>query len=225
LHHQSGIPDYTELLEEDYDERTTVDDALDVLRDVDELDFVPGSAFEYSNSGYFLLSLVVDSVTGTTLAAYLDDEVFGPLGLDAVMDPVPDLPARALSYERDGSEYVVADSKWEQTGDGGVQTTPGELVRWASQYWDPTLGGHDLLVARTAGAVDDGEGTRYGAGIVISEDADGRTRLSHAGAWAGFVSDLVIVPADRVAVAVACNTSDHDPTALAEELVEAWLAP
>lgn len=225
LHHQSGIPDYTDLLEQDYDERTTAEDALATLRQVEELDFDPGSAFEYSNSGYFLLSLVVESVSGDPLPELLDEQVFTPLGLDAVMDPVPDLDGRAASYASEGDGFVTADSRWEQTGDGGVQTTPRELVRWAREYWEPTLGGEDLLSGRTAGAVDDGDGARYGAGIVISEDEDGRTVLSHAGSWAGFVSDLMIMPEERIAVAVTCNLDEHDPTEMAGELLDLWAGP
>ena len=86
LHHQGGIPDYIELLQDEgyeYEEVTTVDDAMHAIANVNALDFMPGSRFVYSNTGYFLLSQVVESVTGTTLGDYLGTEVFEPLELDA----------------------------------------------------------------------------------------------------------------------------------------------
>lgn len=213
LHHTSGIPDYIGLLQQDLDERTTVADARAAIAAVDELEVVPGTEQAYSNSGYFLLSLVVEAVDGRTLAAYLADEVFGPADIDAVMDPV--LVGRATSYTHGEDGYVVADSPWEQTGDGAVQTTASELAEWGSQYWEPTVGGEALLAARTERAVGG-----YGAGIVVTTDDDGTTVLSHSGAWGGFVADLVIVPEERRAAAVLCNVDDVDPTAVAERILE-----
>lgn len=218
LHHTSGVPDYIGLLDAEYADRTTVRDALVALRAVDELEFEPGSEFSYSNSGYFLLSQVVEAVTGQTLAVDLAANVFAPLALDAVMDPVPDIAERATSYE-DGN---VADSLWEQTGDGAIQTTPVQLVKWATQYWDPTVGGTELLRARSAGAVDQGDGDRYGAGIVISEDDDGATVLTHDGSWAGFVTGFVVRPEERLAAAVTCNDADLDPSTYAFDLIDVW---
>lgn len=74
---------------------------------------------------------------------------------------------------------------------------------------------------RLAGAVGDTEvGGRYGAGVSIDPDGPLGTTLSHAGAWAGFVSDLVVVPDRELAAAVTCNTPDLvDPTAVAEDLL------
>ena len=92
IHHESGIPDYIDLLVERGFVVTgpspTIADALDALGDVIDLDFAPGTKWEYSNSNYFLLSQVVLAVTGEDLGAFLAAEVFEPLGLDMVMDPI-----------------------------------------------------------------------------------------------------------------------------------------
>lgn len=225
LHHQGGIPDYFGLLEAEMTERTTVEDALEVIKGVTELEFEPGSTYEYSNSGYFLLSQVVESVTGQTLGDFLEEEVFGPLELDAVMDATPSVSGHATSYspdEDDESGFVVADSLWEQTGDGAVWTTPAELVRWAPELWDSQLS-DGLAEARLADAVETGEGDTYGGGIRIAE-LDGVTTLSHSGAWSGFQTELVVLPEEKLAAAISCNRDDDDldPTELANELIAAW---
>ena len=131
---------------------STVADALAALRDVPDLDFAPGSRWEYSNSNYFLLSQVVLAVTGQDLGAFLTDEVFAPLGLDMVMDPILTIEDKAVSYERAGGEWEVADTRWEPTiGAGSVQTTPSQLVAWAAQYWEPTIGAATINTERFDG--------------------------------------------------------------------------
>jgi CubicO group peptidase (beta-lactamase class C family) len=232
VHHTSGIADYIELLNRtgvSDTEPATDADALRVLK-TSTLRFAPGSKWEYSNSNYFLLGQVVFAVTGRDLGNYLGREVFDPLKLDAQMEPNTTDPRKATSYARKDGRWVVADSPWEQLGDGGVQTTPIQLVRWAAQYWNPTIGGPGLLRDRTRGAVAIGEqpGVRYGAGIFTRRDpALGRV-LSHAGGWGGFVTTFDVLPERRLAVAATCTTPELFtrpgglPVDLGERLLAIW---
>lgn len=223
IHQTSGIPDYIGLL---YDagytdnDRTTNDDALKALAKVRELEFAPGSRWEYSNSNYVLLGRVVESVSGQPLSDFLATRIFAPLGLDMVLDPVRPVPTLATSYAKDDGEYVAAPSSWEQTGDGSIQTTPSQLVRWADNYRTGAVGGPELLAAQVDGAVDTGSetGERYGAGIFVGTDGT----LEHDGSWAGF-GTYFAVSADRShSVAVSCNTGGQDPTAIAGEIAQIW---
>ncbi len=215
VHHVSGIPDYIALLANAGFELTgssTDADALAALGEVTELDFEPGVTWAYSNSNYFLLGQIVLAVTGTTLDEFLAAEVFEPLGLDMVMDPTAALPGKAVSYEGTGDAITVADSKWEQLGDGGIQTTPTQLVSWATEYWAPTLGGDRILDRRLVDAVgfDDPSGVeagQYGAGIQVFEDG-GQTFLSHSGGWGGFVTLFVVQPDEQVVAAATCTSPD-----------------
>ena len=159
IHHQSGIPDYIDLLVERGFDVTgtspTIADALAALADVVDLDFAPGTWWEYSNSNYFLLSQVVLAVTGDDLGAFLAAEVFEPLGLDMVMDPIAAIEEKAVSYQDAGGKWQVADSRWEPTiGAGSIQTTPSQLVAWAAQYWAPTIGAPTINAERFEAAVD-----------------------------------------------------------------------
>ena len=227
MHHQSGLPDYTSLLADRIDERTTGADALDALGAVTALDFAPGSRFAYSNSNYFLFSLVVERVAGMPLSRFLATRVFGPAGIAAVVNPVGAVPGKARSYRRAGSDWQAADSLWEQTGDGAIQTTPTQLVRWGRQYWAPTVGSAAVHRARLDGAVET-PGGRYGAGIVESSLEDGVPILSHPGAWAGFVTAFGVIPSERLAVAATCNgVGELGPIADidAEDLLKPWRQP
>lgn len=225
MHQTSGIPDYIGLLEDagyqDTD-RTTQEQALRMLADVQDLEFEPGDRFEYSNSNYLLLADIVQRVSGQSFPAYLNTAVFRPLDLAMVVDAGTSVPDKAKSYELDEntSEYTATSSAWEQVGDGGIQTTPTQLVRWADNYPTGKLGGQRLLDAQVEGAVDTGSGDRdrYGAGIFVYPDG----ALVHDGSWSGFVSAFHISADRRTSVAVTCNTDTQDPSAIADELQSIW---
>ena len=223
IHQTSGIPDYVGLL---YDagyedgDRTTNADALNAIAEVTDLEFEPGTQWDYSNSNYLLLGQVVEAASGQSLSEFLRAEIFTPLGLDMVLDPARPVPTLAVPYTRDDGTYTVAPTAWEQTGDGSIQTTPSQLVIWADNYRTGSVGGPELLAAQVDGAVttDPDTGERYGAGIYVGTDGT----LEHDGSWAGFLSDFA-VSADRShAVAVSCNSDHQDPTAIAGELAEIW---
>ena len=215
IHHQSGIPDYIDLLVQRGFNVTgtspTIADTLAALADVVDLRFAPGSKWEYSNSNYFLLSQIVLAVTGEDLGTFLDAEVFEPLGLDMVLDPIGAIENKAVSYEQVGGEWHVADSHWQVTiGTGSIQTTPSQLVVWAAQYWEPTIGATTIDAERFEGAVDTQEG-KYGAGIVEADIGGNVGRmLNHNGHWGGFYTVFSVATEHRVAVAVSCAS----PTAI-----------
>lgn len=212
LHHQTGIPDYIELLVAGgiaTTTRATDADALAALGRVSALEFEPGTQWAYSNSNYFLLGQVVLARSGRDLGTFLADEVFRPLGLAMVMAPAVPIPGKAVSYTGEGAARTVADSPWEQLGDGGVQTTPSQLVRWASQYWAPTIGGTGIAAARFDRAADVPElGGRYGAGIFEREVPGVGRVLTHSGGWGGFVTAFAVVPGRRLAVAATCAAGE-----------------
>ena len=229
IHHTSGLPDYVDLLLERGvrpDDAVSQAAALEAIANVTELRFDPGSVFQLSGSNYLLLAEIVHAVTGSTLPQVLADEVFAPLELDMVMDSSAQIPAKAVSYrEAVGSSYEEVDWTWEQVGDGGIQTTPSELVRWADNYRTGQLGGSTLQYARLAGAArttvsisSRNDAQLYGAGFFIGTDGG----LFDLGKWEGFTTALQITPDRRVAAAVACNSQWLVPLATATILTLIW---
>ena len=226
INHTSGIPDYIDLLEDEgyqLSDRTTQADAVHALAAVPQLDFPPGSRFEYSNSNYLLLAEIVNKVSGEPLPEILRTQIFAPLDLAMVMNPGRQIPGMALPYKTDKSSAqrnLVIHSSWEQAGDGGIQTTPSQLVRWADNYRTGQVGGRQLLDAQLRVAVPTGPDSdeRYGAGISVLPDGT----LDHDGSWAGFVSDFRISADRRTALAISCNTEDHDPAAMVDRLAQLW---
>ncbi len=221
MHQTSGIPDYVGLLEGQgfgTGDRTTEEQALQAVAGIPQLEFEPGSQFEYSNSNYLLLGEIVHRVTAEPLPQVLADQIFRPLGLDMVLDPTRPLPQKAVAYEKDDQNYRASSSGWEQVGDGGIQTTPSQLVVWGDNYRTGRVGGSELLDAQLAGAVPTGH-DRYGAGIYLMADGS----LDHDGIWAGFVTAFRVSKDRTTTIAVSCNTDKQDPEALAASLGRIWM--
>jgi CubicO group peptidase (beta-lactamase class C family) len=235
VHHTSGIPDYIGLLtEEGFElaEATDADTALASLVKVTDLEFAPGSSWAYSNSNYFLMGQIVEQVSGEPLGTFVERELFAPSGMTAVLDYDAVVDAEVPSFERnaDGKNWDVVVGGWTQLGDGGIRTTPSELIKWSTQYWSPTVGGEAINDLRFANEVAvpteviaDGS---YGLGI-FEQNVEGIGRMvGHAGGWENYVTLFEMVPDKKLAVAVNCLSPEaavvQDPDT-GVELVKAWL--
>jgi CubicO group peptidase (beta-lactamase class C family) len=224
MHQTSGIPEYVGLLEAQgfqLADQTTEDQALRSLVGVPKVEFQPGSQFEYSNSNYLLLGEIIHRVAREPLPQFLSERIFQPLGLSMVVDPTGPIPDKAVPYEKGGKGYRATKSGWEQVGDGGIQTTPSQLVYWADNYRTGRVGGSNLLDAQLTGAVptEPGGADRYGAGIYLL----GNGMLDHDGAWGGFVTAFRVSKDRTTSVAISCNTDEQDPEALADDLAKLWM--
>ncbi|GAA1431495.1 serine hydrolase [Microlunatus lacustris] len=221
VQHTSGVPEYILLLQErsiGLEMESTREEALESLREVEELTFEPGSGWAYSNSNYLLLGLVVEEVAGVPLGEHLQSALFGPL--DLAVRPVVG-SAGLHSYRRSaaGDAFELADWHWDATGAAGLQATPSTLVRWADTYRTGAPTGPWLNERRTADAAPGApEGARYGAGVFLLPDG----WLAHDGEWAGF-NTVFAVTADRQrALAITCLRQDLDPWDTAQQLGADW---
>lgn len=151
---------------------------MQALHETPELIFAPSTQFDYSKSNYLLLGEIVHRISAKPPPEFLNTEIFRPLDLAMVVDPVGKVPNKATPYESNErstasnrSECRAVSSAWEQIGDGAVQTTPSQLVRWADNYRTGEVGGPKLLDAQLAGAVEteQGGGDRHGAYLLARQ--------------------------------------------------------
>ena len=228
LLHTSGIPDYIGLMIRagaEVADRTTAAEALESLKRVEELQFAPGARWSYSNSNYFLLSQVVERAAERSLAKYAQERIFDPLGMTSTHihdDSRRIVLGRALSYERakDGA-WRHSQSSWEQTGDGAVFTSVGDLFRWSRNFKSGAVGGEELLQAMSErGALDDGTAIDYGMGLVFFDQGE-LAGISHGGSWAGYRAELMRVPVDDLVVILLCNRGDMNPSVLCSKIAVA----
>jgi len=234
LHHTSGLPEYLRLIKEAglftrpldfFDER----EALWTLMKTERPDFEVGDRALYSNTNYFLLSIVIKRVAGQSLRAFAEQHLFAPLGMKATHfhDDVTELVEnRATGYRAtDGGGFAIDETPLEIVGDGGLFTTVEDLVLWDRNYYNNQLGdgGAELIDAMQRPAIlNDGTPTLYGLGLRIDEYA-GATRVSHGGSWVGFRSNVMRFPDHRLTVICLCNLRQVGPKQLAEQVADLWL--
>jgi CubicO group peptidase (beta-lactamase class C family) len=237
LQHTSGLKDYMELwdeaLEDEDSEWTeedypTSEDILNMLMEVEELDFEPGEKFEYSNSGYMVLAQIVGQVAGVPFPQFVRDELFRPAGMRKalVMDESdPEIANRAGSYEaNDDDEYEnIDDHNLSRIyGDGAVNCTLDELIAWNKALDEHKIVSEETQQeAWTSGTTNDGEEHGYGYGWFVSETDDGDPYINHEGSWVGFRTAVYKLPAQGLTVMALANFADAEPGELVEKIIEA----
>lgn len=215
MHHSARLPDFRIALEDrglgfttDVDQQTTL---VTIAR---ERDREPGEGYYYSNTHYVLLAAVVESVSGQSLNDFLQERVFGPLDLDMVIAPTQLGDGIATSYEVD---LAVQRGAWAAYGHTGIITTPIDLALWGDEYRDGEIVADDFAI----GAITDGDGAHYGAGIYLNDDGT----LSHSGRWGGYLSNFRVSVDREVVMAVACNGRGAPRADLANGLWSLWTDP
>jgi len=192
------------------------------------LNFEPGSDYLYSNTGYFLLSQIIERATGKTLRQWSEEAMFSPLGMSNSHfhdDPWMVVPQRAYGYSgREEGGFQVNMTTLEMVGDGGVFTTIEDLVAWERNFIEPKVGGPEVLAKRLATEVlSDGTQQIYAAGLTV-RTYRGLPVVQHGGAFVGFRAATVRFPEERFAVHCLCNVGESDPMGLAFAVVDLYLA-
>jgi CubicO group peptidase (beta-lactamase class C family) len=231
LNHTSGLRDYLTLFSlsgVDFDGVTNDDDALRVIVRQKELNFSPGSEYLYSNSGYFLLSVIVKRASGKSLREFAQASIFDPLGMNNshFHDNHTELvPLRATAYApREKSGWRLDMSGFEQTGDGAVFTSVEDFLQWERNFENKKVGGAALLEELEArGKLSNGETIDYAAGLVHSTFKGIRV-VGHGGSWAGYRSAFLRAPQEKLAVVCLCNFANAQPDQYARRVLEVYLA-
>jgi CubicO group peptidase (beta-lactamase class C family) len=232
LTHTSGWRDYVQLLSwqghyvRDY---VTPSDALNVLEHQRELSFQPGTDFRYSNTGFFLMSLVVQRVSGESLAEFAQKRIFEPLGMRNtryVTDARDVIPNAATAYEpAPHVGWREAMSDWNLVGAGGVYTTTEDLARWDDNFTSARVGGLALIDSLTTPEhLSNGVAIPYGLGLFVDE-YDGQHRIWHNGIWAGYRSIFMRFPDARLSIIALCNAADAQSELLADGVAGILLPP
>lgn len=230
VHHTSGLRDYNELAGlAGYrsDQLSTTGATFELLARQRGLNFAPGERFLYSNSGYFLMAVLVERVTGRTLAEFARSEIFEPLAMSSSLfkdDHGAVVPERAYGYVRhdDGEGWRLYMSQRDFVGAGGVFTTVEDMLNWFVHLAD----GDQQLMEQMGerGVLNDGEELSYAFGLTFDDDR-GLPRVHHSGGFAAFTAHTVRYPEQRLAVFTAVNGGSANAVRLALEIADTYLRP
>jgi CubicO group peptidase (beta-lactamase class C family) len=214
LTHTSGLVDYEDLIPEAQTEQVLDADVLRLLESADRTLFTPGEKYQYSNSGYVLLGLIIERASGLTLGEFLDREIFAKRGMrgSVLMDRGAAIATRAYGHDRNGASWMRRDQSVTSAtrGDGAIYSSIDDLARWDASLRD---------VAFTP-FVETGEpGVSYGFGWRMGTYRD-RRMVWHTGETMGFRNAIIRFPDDRLTVILLTNRNEGEPIAIAKKIAD-----
>jgi CubicO group peptidase (beta-lactamase class C family) len=231
LDHTSGIKGYTEMpIFGEISVRKLPRDTLVSLVEAEPFDFEPGHALIYNNTGFFLLGLIIEEVTGKTYEEYVTEHLFQPLEMgdsyycseSAVRED------RAHGYDGAPGGLIRArylDHTWPYAA-GSICSTAGDLIRWNQElHGGRILEGSSYEALITPAPLEDGTPVRYAMGLSILGEGN-RKLITHGGGINGFLSDGRYYPEEELTIVVLQNsTGPQGPGALSGALAELILGP
>jgi CubicO group peptidase (beta-lactamase class C family) len=232
LHHTSGLRDWGSIAEAAGWPRTTREYSnawvLDIASHQKSLNYKPGDEWSYTNTGYNLLAILVQRVSGKSLARFTHDNIFVPLDMQTTSwrdDFQRIVPNRAIAYEEsDGVQRQLMPFE-NAYGNGGLLTTVDDLLRWNARFGGAKIGDATFIKSELEpGKLNDGRSLFYSAGLFIATH-NGAREISHSGATAGYSTWLGYYPSQQLSVAVLCNEANVDTTLLGHKVVEVYLPP
>ena len=203
-------------------------EVLSLYRDIDDVNFAPGSGWCYSNSGFLLIGAAIERITGRTLQEIFRTRIFEVVGMsDTQLRPfdadfVPNsatehMTSAAFGYEK--GPYI----RTARAGEGGMVSTVDDMLRWLAHMDAPRVGNSATWAAiRTPQNLANGTSTGYGLGL-ITGIYRGVETVFHSGGGLGGNSQMLKVPEAGLDVVVMVNRHDISSTQLVEQILIACL--
>jgi CubicO group peptidase (beta-lactamase class C family) len=249
LNHTGGLPDYEELMDREEkangprwsaEHQIQDDEVLALLEKQTEGKFAPGTSWEYSNSGYVVLGLIVAKTSGMPYRDFLQKRIFDPVGMKHTVvyqKGKNEVSQRAFGTSKDGAKLLETDqsSTSATLGDGGVYSNLHDMAKW-----DEALEKHTLLSeAEFAAALrpvklldgsqphwpskPDGDNlapgkpVSYGFGWFL-DPLNGHPRMWHSGSTMGFRTVIQRFTNDGLTIVILCNRADLDPAQYSDKI-------
>jgi len=216
IHHTSGLRDWPEGLHAAgwrWDESFTYDDIMRMVSKQHDLDFIPGSQYQYSNTGYNLLAAIVAKISGKTFQDWVSDNIFKPFGMQAslVLDDYSKvIPHLAASYYQNGNEYRKATDQLTAFGSSSIYTTVEDLGEWVIRF-QRGLAEKDPVYVRMiqTDTLNNGKPNNYAYGLLVDNHIGAR-EISHDGGWAAYATNISNFPDQKVGIILLSNSGNFN---------------
>lgn len=215
LNHTSGIPDYEEIAGyQIYDQRATPEEVIRIAHSRSP-DAPAGRVHRYSNTGYYLLSLIVEGIEGYPLGEIFRRRIFDPLGMQAtrMSNPSQIIPNRVQGYYQDRTGALVnvpATHPSATLGAGGLVSTVSDLARWSVALESDSLLSEEMKAMMWQPTIlPDGRVVEYGFGWEV-EPYGSRRQQYHYGMTHGFIANITRIPELRLTVIAMANRYRED---------------
>jgi len=227
LNHTSGIPSYTDIGPRWMSKMSLpiAPDSIVALTASDTLTFAPGTGWRYDNSGYVVLGMLIEKVSGKTYAQYLDEKLFKPLGLTETMycSNAPIIPHRAQGYGKEASGWrnAVFIDMTQPFAAGALCSSASDLARW-----NAALSSGRVVSAASYRDMTTPTGSaaprHYGFGLMV-DTIGGHRVVQHGGGIPGFSTFNAWLPDDSISITVLPNSETARPDRVFRSVVSAVL--
>ena len=228
--HTSGLRGFYSLLtltgwkDEDI---LTKDDILKILSSQEHLNYKPGENFLYVNSGYFLLAIIVERITGVSFAEYAKHNIFEPLKMSSTLiydDYHLIIENKANSYSPDGNGFNNELSGDATIGSTNVYTTTEDLCKWVTNYTTHIVGNDEIFKQMNSPIkLNNGKSVSW---YTFGQDArtyKGLKLYSHGGITAGYRAFLGRFPEQNLAVVLLSNDASFDWDGMGLKVADIYL--
>lgn len=210
IYHRSGLPDYFDYY---FKNKMNINgmtnkDVYNFVLTRTALNFNVGEKFQYSNTGYVLLSMIIETVSGLSYSQFLKDNFFAPLGMKntyVFTEDKPIIPNRAYGYEKKDAKFACYDYYVLTTGDGGIYSSIDDLLLWMKSFDEERFFKKDILdIVFKSGDLNDGDDSNYGFGWFILQK-DFTKVVFHSGQLGGFTNIMIKIPENKFSVLILTN--------------------
>jgi CubicO group peptidase (beta-lactamase class C family) len=231
IHHISGLRDQWELLAMAgwrLDDVITKEHILKMVRHQKELNFDPGQEHLYCNTGYTLLAVIVERVSGQTFRQFTEANIFKPLGMTNTHfhdDHEMIVKNRAYSYApvKEGG-FKLSALNYANVGATSLFTTVEDMAKWVQNFNDGRVGGAEVIEQmHQQGVLNSGEKINYAFGLAIGK-YKGLNVVEHSGGDAGYRSHVMRFPDQKFAVVILSNLGSFNPSGMARQVADIYLA-
>jgi hypothetical protein len=231
LHHTSGYRDDLALLllaGGNFEDVHSTAEMLDLVSRQKALNYLPGSEYLYSNTNFFLMSVVIHRATGKPLSQFAEDNIFKPLGMSHTRfydDRTAVVPGRVPAYKplAAGGFGIDWTTNFDMVGDGGLLSSVEDLLIWDRNFYANKLGKGTLLrELQTPGVLNNGKQIEYALGLFIGTYR-GLPTVEHYGSLFGYRIELLRFPQQKFSVICLCNLESVKPRILASHIADIYL--
>ncbi len=228
--HTSGLREFLNLLSMsgrrlDHGDWIDRHELIDIVQRQPKLQNVPGAEWNYNNTAYGLAAVIVERTSGKDFPRFMQEDVFGPLGMtrSMVRPSIRHLvPGGSEGYTPGPDGFLQIGDLGGAVGAGTIYTTVGDLQTWVQNYANPRVGTvagmKDMM---TSYVLADGKKTGYGYGLFIDEQR-GLRRVHHGGADVAHRSMLAFYPTINAGITVQSNHAAFNSSGVAFQLAAAF---
>lgn len=224
--HTSGLReifDLSSLIGQREGGHMTMDQAYRLLTQQKHLNFHPGTAYEYCNSGFILLAKIVEKVSGKSFSDFTENEIFRPLKMKNSLfldNEERIIRNKAYSYSYRAGQYQQVPLHFSLVGSTGLNTTVRDLNLWTENFHSATIGDTSLFhKMEQQSTLNNGERLSYALGQEVKQ-YKGLNLIFHGGGDAGYRSYLVRIPEHNFAMAMTGNFQTFNPLDIAYTIID-----